>query len=57
MFGVALGKLGNEAQQPVALAGKSTLNRLEQAMHIEGNTAWPIQTWLRPNVVRFDSNC
>jgi len=35
MFGIVLGKLSNEAQSPPALAGKSTLNRLEQAMHIE----------------------
>ena len=35
MFGIALGKLSTEAQSPQALAGKSTLNRLEQAMHIE----------------------
>jgi len=35
MFGIVLGKLSNEAQSPQVLAGKSTLNRLEQAMHIE----------------------
>jgi hypothetical protein len=35
MFGIALGKLSNEAQSAQALADKSPLNRLEQAMHIE----------------------
>lgn len=35
MFGIALGKLGAMEQTPQVLAGKSTLNRLEQAMHIE----------------------
>lgn len=37
VFGIAVGKLGGEAQQPPVLAGKSTLNRLEQSMHIEGD--------------------
>jgi len=35
MFGIALGKLGAMEQTPQVLAGKSTLNQLEQAMHIE----------------------
>lgn len=35
MFGIALGQLDPREQMPQVLAGKSTLNRLEQAMHIE----------------------
>jgi hypothetical protein len=35
MFGIAVGKLESEHERCAALAGKSTLNRLEQAMHGE----------------------
>lgn len=35
MLGIALGKVDPIEQMPQVLAGKSTLNRLEQAMHIE----------------------
>jgi Transposase DDE domain group 1 len=37
MVGLAIGKLTGEATEPARLAGKSTLNRLEQAMHVEGD--------------------
>jgi hypothetical protein len=33
MFGIAVGKLASEHERCAPLAGKSTLNRLEQAMH------------------------
>jgi hypothetical protein len=36
MFGIAVGKLESEQTRCAPLAGKSTLNRLEQAMHVEG---------------------
>lgn len=35
MFGIAVGKLESEHVRCAPLAGKSTLNRLEQAMHVE----------------------
>lgn len=35
MFGIAVGKLSREHERCAPLAGKSTLNRLEQAMHGE----------------------
>lgn len=35
MFGIAVGKLESEHERCAPLAGKSTLNRLEQAMHGE----------------------
>lgn len=35
MFGIAVGKLSSEHERCAPLAGKSTLNRLEQAMHGE----------------------
>ena len=35
MFGIAVGKLTSEHVRCAPLAGKSTLNRLEQAMHVE----------------------
>ncbi|MGA7934348.1 MAG: IS1380 family transposase [Kovacikia sp.] len=35
MFGIAVGKLASEQVRCAPLAGKSTLNRLEQAMHVE----------------------
>jgi hypothetical protein len=35
MFGIAVGKLASEHRRCAPLAGKSTLNRLEQAMHVE----------------------
>jgi hypothetical protein len=35
MFGIAVGKLESEHPRCAPLAGKSTLNRLEQAMHVE----------------------
>ena len=35
MFGIAVGKLEREHPRCAPLAGKSTLNRLEQAMHVE----------------------
>lgn len=35
MFGIAIGKLTGVEQEQQTLAGNSTLNRLEQAMHIE----------------------
>lgn len=34
MFGIAVGKLASEHPRCAPLAGKSTLNRLEQAMHV-----------------------
>jgi len=34
MFGIAVGKLDSEHERCAPLAGKSTLNRLEQAMHV-----------------------
>ena len=37
MFGIAVGKLESEHPRCAPLAGKSTLNRLEQAMHVEGD--------------------
>ena len=37
MFGIAVGKLESEHVRCAPLAGKSTLNRLEQAMHVEAN--------------------
>lgn len=37
MFGIAVGKLENPHPRCAPLAGKSTLNRLEQAMHVEGD--------------------
>lgn len=43
MFGMALGKLSNEAQSSQALAGKGTLNRLFQSMHIERGTLCQVQ--------------
>jgi len=35
MFAIAVGKLSREHERCAPLAGKSTLNRLEQAMHGE----------------------
>jgi len=35
MFGIAVGKLESGHPRCAPLAGKSTLNRLEQAMHVE----------------------
>ncbi|HEY9664063.1 MAG TPA: IS1380 family transposase, partial [Allocoleopsis sp.] len=37
MFGIAVGKLESEHRRCAPLAGKSTLNRLEQAMHGSGD--------------------
>jgi Transposase DDE domain group 1 len=37
MFGIAVGKLESEHPRCAPLAGKSTLNRLEQAMHVAGD--------------------
>lgn len=37
MFGIVVGKLESEHPRCAPLAGKSTLNRLEQAMHVEGD--------------------
>jgi hypothetical protein len=37
MFGIAVGKLESEHSRCAPLAGKSTLNRLEQAMHVAGD--------------------
>lgn len=37
MFGIAVGKLESEHRRCAPLAGKSTLNRLEQAMHVAGD--------------------
>ncbi len=37
MFGIAVGKLESDHPRCAPLAGKSTLNRLEQAMHVEGD--------------------
>lgn len=37
MFGLAVGKLESDHARCAPLAGKSTLNRLEQAMHVEGD--------------------
>lgn len=37
MFGIAVGKLESGHTRCAPLAGKSTLNRLEQAMHLAGN--------------------
>jgi len=37
MFGIAVGKLASEHPRCAPLAGKSTLNRLEQAMHVAGD--------------------
>lgn len=34
MFGIAVGKLESKHPRCARLAGKSTLNRLEQAMHV-----------------------
>jgi len=37
MFGIAVGKLASDHPRCAPLAGKSTLNRLEQAMHVAGD--------------------
>jgi hypothetical protein len=37
LFGIAVGKLASEHPRCAPLAGKSTLNRLEQAMHVAGD--------------------
>ncbi len=37
MFGIAVGKLESEHRRCAPLAGKSTLKRLEQAMHGSGD--------------------
>ena len=37
MFGIAIGKLESEHERCAPLAGKSTLNRLEQSMHVAGD--------------------
>jgi len=37
MFGIAIGKLDSEHERCAPLAGKSTLNRLEQSMHVAGD--------------------
>lgn len=37
MFGIAVGKLESDHARCAPLAGKSTLNRLEQAMHVAGD--------------------
>ena len=39
MFGIAVGKLESEHERCAPLAGKSTLNRLEQAMHVPRDLA------------------
>ncbi len=38
MFGIAVGKLESDHERCAPLAGKSTLNRLEQAMHALGGS-------------------
>ncbi|WP_080806322.1 transposase [Halomicronema hongdechloris] len=37
LFGVVLGQLESDHPRCAPLAGKSTLNRLEQAMHVPGD--------------------
>lgn len=37
MLGIAVGKVESEHSRCAPLAGKSTLNRLEQAMHVAGD--------------------
>lgn len=51
MFGIAVGKLRSEHERCAPLAGKSTLNRMEQAMHGEVDVSQQryIKVCLNPN--------
>lgn len=51
MFGIAVGKLRSEHERCAPLAGKSTLNRLEQAMHgaVDVSDQRYIKVCLNPN--------
>lgn len=51
MFGIAVGKLSSEHERCAPLAGKSTLNRLEQAMHgaVDVSEQRYIKVCLNPN--------
>jgi hypothetical protein len=48
MFGIAVGKLESEHSRCAPLAGKSTLNRLEQAMHVAGD--WSEERYVKYSV-------
>lgn len=48
MFGIAVGKLASQHERCAPLAGKSTLNRLEQAMHVVGD--WSAERYVKYSV-------